>query len=72
MGEITIDCTIDGQAYSAEQLDRLRYVRELHVLHQMKRLGATIEHHGNQRRLRRDQKARTPEAPGCTANETIS
>ncbi|MGW5693134.1 hypothetical protein ACWEWX_19815 [Streptomyces asiaticus] len=45
MREITIDCTIDGQPYSAEQLDRLRYVRDLHVLHQMKRLGASIEHH---------------------------
>lgn len=45
MSDITIDCTIDGQAYSTEQLDRLRYVRDLHVLHQMRRLGATIEHH---------------------------
>ncbi|MBQ1088974.1 hypothetical protein [Streptomyces sp. B93] len=46
MSDIAIDCTIDGQPYSPEQLDRLRYVRDLHVLHQMKRLGAHIEHHG--------------------------
>ncbi|GGK79167.1 hypothetical protein [Mangrovihabitans endophyticus] len=40
---ITIDCTIDGEPYSPAQLDRLRYTRNLHVLHQLKRLGATIK-----------------------------
>ncbi|MFD5315814.1 hypothetical protein [Streptomyces sp. NPDC127098] len=44
MSDITIDCAIDGQSYATEQLDRLRHARNLHVLHQMKRLGANIEH----------------------------
>ncbi|KAA0930206.1 hypothetical protein [Streptomyces apricus] len=47
MSNVAIECTVDGQPYSAEQLDTLRHVRNLHVLHQMKRLGASIELHDN-------------------------
>src|SRR5690349_16095615 len=47
MSNVAIECTVDGQPYSAEQLDTLRHVRNLHVLHQMKRLGARIELHDN-------------------------
>jgi hypothetical protein len=33
---------IDGQAYSYAYLARIQYERQLHVLHEMKRVGATI------------------------------
>jgi hypothetical protein len=44
MTTLHVRCTIDGQEYSYEQLARIQYERQLHVLHEMKRLGATITH----------------------------
>jgi hypothetical protein len=43
MAELHVQCTIDGRDYSYEQLARIQYERQLHVLHEMKRLGATIK-----------------------------
>ncbi|MFD2420347.1 hypothetical protein [Amycolatopsis pigmentata] len=47
MPDLTLECLIDGQRYSAEQLERLEYDRHVHVLREMKRLGAEIRHNGN-------------------------
>ncbi len=46
MRDIQLQCLIDGQSYSARQLDDIQYHRHLHALHEMKRLGATIAHDG--------------------------
>jgi hypothetical protein len=47
MATLRVQCTIGGKEYSYEQLARIQYERQLHVLHEMKRLGATITHGGN-------------------------
>lgn len=47
MSTIDVEVTIGGRLHSPEQLDRLRYERDLHVLHQLKRLGARIERDGS-------------------------
>lgn len=44
MGEFTFQCSIDGQDYSLKLLAMVRYQRDLHVLHEMKRAGATVEY----------------------------
>jgi hypothetical protein len=46
MREFTFNCVVHGQLYTADQLAELRYRRHLHVLHDMKRLGVDIRHHG--------------------------
>jgi hypothetical protein len=46
MGEFTFQCSIDGQDYSLELLAMVRYQRDIHVLHETKRAGATREHDG--------------------------
>lgn len=46
MSKFTYDCSIDGQDYSLELLAIVRYHRDLHVLHEMKRAGANIVHDG--------------------------
>ncbi|KPC53504.1 hypothetical protein [Amantichitinum ursilacus] len=43
MREFTFECNIDGQDYSLGLLALIRYHRDLHVLHEMKRAGAVIE-----------------------------
>ncbi len=42
MSDLQIDITINQQHYTLEQLDRYEYERTLHVLHEMKRLGAPV------------------------------
>src|ERR1700693_485469 len=44
MGKFTFKCSIDGQDYSLALLATVRYHRDLHVLHEMKRAGASIVH----------------------------
>lgn len=46
MREFTFECNIDGQDYSLGLLAFLRYHRDIHVLHEMKRVGANIESNG--------------------------
>src|SRR5688572_11860858 len=46
MSAIQLQCVIDGQNYSAEQLDDIQYHRHLHALHDMERLGANITRNG--------------------------
>ncbi|MER5435717.1 hypothetical protein [Streptomyces sp. NPDC002588] len=46
MRELELECSINGRDYAPEHLARVRYDRHLHVLHEMKRLGAAIEHAG--------------------------
>jgi hypothetical protein len=46
MHEIAIGCTIEGQYHSPAQLARVQHARHLHVLHEMKRLGARMVHDG--------------------------
>lgn len=46
MRQFTYECRIDGQNYSLELLAMVRYQRDIHVLHQLKQAGATIEHDG--------------------------
>lgn len=46
MREFTYDCRIDGQHYSLKLLALVRYQRDIHVLHELKRAGATIQHDG--------------------------
>jgi hypothetical protein len=46
MREVTIECSIDGQRYTSDQLTRVDYDRHRHVLHEMKRLGTSIRHRG--------------------------
>jgi hypothetical protein len=46
MGEFTFQCSIDGQDYSLELLAMVRYQRDIHVLHEMQRAGATVEYDG--------------------------
>ncbi|MEU0468364.1 hypothetical protein ABZ215_30550 [Amycolatopsis sp. NPDC006131] len=47
MPEITTACSIDDRPWSGEQLAAVEYDRHRHVLHEMKRLGASIEHAGS-------------------------
>ncbi|MEA4944420.1 MAG: hypothetical protein VB080_08275 [Propionicimonas sp.] len=42
MSELTIGVTIDGETYTQAQLAQFQYQRALHVLHELKRLGATL------------------------------
>ena len=42
MDELKIKVTIDGENYTLQQLERYQYQRTLHVLHEMKALGAVI------------------------------
>lgn len=42
MTEFSIKTTINGQLYTDEQLERLKYERALHVLHEFKRLGIKL------------------------------
>jgi len=46
MSKFTYNCSIDGHDYSLEQLVAVRYHRDLHVLHEMKRAGANVVHDG--------------------------
>ncbi len=46
MSKFTYNCSIDGHDYSLEQLVAVRYLRDLHVLHEMKRAGANVVHDG--------------------------
>lgn len=46
MNKFTYNCSIDGQDYSLELLAAVRYHRDLHVLHEMKRAGANVVHDG--------------------------
>lgn len=46
MSKFTYNCSIDGQDYSLELLAAVRYHRDLHVLHEMKRAGANVVHDG--------------------------
>jgi hypothetical protein len=46
MGEISLECVIDGQPYTSQQLDAVEYARHIHVPHEMKRLGTPIDHDG--------------------------
>lgn len=48
MEDLSIDVIIDGDHYSHNQLERLNYERALHVLHEMKRLGAAIVDGGSE------------------------
>lgn len=48
MGEFEIVVTIDGETYTEKQLARFEYYRTLHVLHEMKRLGAEIKYEGKE------------------------
>ena len=43
MSELAYSVTIDGQPWSQEQLRRVECERTLHVLHEMKSLGAPIK-----------------------------
>ncbi|MCG5648156.1 hypothetical protein L0O81_16475, partial [Oliverpabstia sp. DFI.9.49] len=43
MTEFSITTTINGQVYTEEQLERLKYERALHVLHEFKRLGVDLK-----------------------------
>lgn len=42
MRELDFQCLIDGENYTASQLERLQYQRHIHMLHQLKRLGANV------------------------------
>lgn len=42
MSDLSYTVTIDGQPYTDEQLARYEYERTLHVLHELKRLGADV------------------------------
>jgi hypothetical protein len=53
MVDIAIACSIDDRPWSGGQLAMVAYDRHRHVLHEMKRLGATIEHAGG--RLSHDE-----------------
>lgn len=46
MRSFTYECNIDGQSYSLGLLATIRYHRDVHVLHEMKRAGANIMHDG--------------------------
>lgn len=46
MNHRCVDIVINGQRYTKNQLFQYDYQRQLHVLHQMKRLGTHIEHGG--------------------------
>lgn len=46
MPDIAIECSIDSQPWSRAQLAMVEYDRHVHVLHEMRRLGATIEYAG--------------------------
>ncbi|WP_299177329.1 hypothetical protein [uncultured Brevundimonas sp.] len=42
MGDFTFRCRIDGQPYSPALLQTIRYHRDVHVLHELKRAGAAV------------------------------
>ena len=42
MRDFTFECSIDGQPYSLGLLATIRYHRDIHVLHELKRAGATV------------------------------
>ena len=42
MSDLSYTVTIDKVAYTDEQLARHEYERTLHVLHELKRLGAEV------------------------------
>jgi hypothetical protein len=46
MREFTFKCSIDGEDYSLQRLATVRYQRDVHVLHEMKRAGANIVQDG--------------------------
>ncbi|WP_344945723.1 hypothetical protein [Actinomadura miaoliensis] len=46
MRELELSCSIDGRHYWPEHLARVQHDRHLHVLHEMKRLGAAIGYAG--------------------------
>lgn len=48
MNELKISVKIDGEEYTLKQLKRYQYQRTLHVLHEMKRLGARIQTEGRE------------------------
>lgn len=43
MSELKMQVKIDGTTYTQQQLDMYAYQRDLHVLHELKRLGVKIE-----------------------------
>lgn len=43
MTDVHVECSIDGQAYSYAQIKDVQYHRNIHWLHEMKRLGADVE-----------------------------
>lgn len=46
MEKFTYNCSIDGHDYTLELLAAVRYHRDLHVLHEMKRAGANVARDG--------------------------
>ena len=46
MSDLSYTVTIDKVAYTDEQLARYEYERTLHVLHELKRLGADVRDGG--------------------------
>lgn len=42
MGNLQVDCQINGQEVSIDELKLMRYERNKHVLHEMKDLGASV------------------------------
>ncbi|GAA4899809.1 catechol 2,3-dioxygenase-like lactoylglutathione lyase family enzyme [Streptomonospora salina] len=46
MCDAAIGCSIDHRSWSRSQIAMVEYNRHIHVLHEMKRLGAAIEHDG--------------------------
>lgn len=46
MREFTFKCSIDGNEYTPGMLAMVRYHRDIHLLHEMKRAGAAVVHEG--------------------------
>lgn len=46
MSNLQLECLIDGQSYSYRQIVQIEHHRNLHCLHEMKRLGADLSHSG--------------------------
>lgn len=46
MAPYSFSCTIDGLEYTTEHLGRIQFERDVHTLHEMKRLGAAPNNNG--------------------------
>jgi len=46
MSVVQLECLIDGQNVSTTQLEKVQYDLHLHMLREMKKLGATLRHDG--------------------------